>query len=116
MGKRVLTAIRFFAPRLSERLRLWRKARETRALAYREARELCAVAGPWAVACSYVGARVREGQGRSLSLRRIAEAYARAAHRPEVFEAARDGALAGFEDFNRHRVALAGSAANKVER
>jgi len=36
--------------------------------------------------------------------RRVAEAYARAAYRPAAFKAARDGALAGFDEYRRaHR-------------
>jgi len=87
--------------KIRERIHLWWKARSTRPQAYEDARELCAVAGPGNIAEEY---GVWEDWDVLGDPRRVAEAYARAAYRPAAFKAARDGALAGFDEYRRaHR-------------
>jgi hypothetical protein len=89
---------------LADRILRYRRRRRDRDLAERQtataplaeenAREFCAVAGPWMVAADY-------GAGPEASLPEIAECFARASYHnePSVQEAAKAGALAGFEQY-----------------
>ena len=63
-------------------------------LALEQARELCALAGPWGIAAEY-------SMLPGLSLPEIAETFARAAYIGDdvVLAAAKAGALAGFDEW-----------------
>jgi hypothetical protein len=75
------------------RTRAPRVPTNTADLALEQARELCALSGPWAVAAEY-------GMLPELSLPEIAEQFARMAYNGDhaVQSAAKAGALARFED------------------
>lgn len=69
------------------------KQRSTSTAALENARELCAVAGPWQVAVDY-------GAAPDASLPEIAASFAATYHgEPGVQAAAKAGALAGFDQY-----------------
>jgi hypothetical protein len=83
-----------FDPRkIRESLRIRRKAIRARPQAYEDARRLSAAIGPAAVGRDYVDS------SEALNHHVVAECFAAKAYRREDFKAARDGALAGFSEF-----------------
>lgn len=83
---------RLVGPRAVERRRVAKLAKQSRPLAYRNARDLAGAVGPDAIAEEY------EAPPGS-SPEEIAQVYARACYHDETWKVARDGALDGFSDF-----------------
>jgi len=84
--------IRLLSPRLAERWRIWRETRRVQENAFMDARGVCEIFGPAAVAAEY-------GASPAASPDEIAEAYARACYRVGARSAAVRGALAGFRAY-----------------
>jgi hypothetical protein len=84
-----------FDPRkIRERRRIAKLARQARPRAFQDARDLCGAVGPERIAEEY---EVPAGS----TAAKIAAVYAEASYRKQARKAAEEGALAGFEDFER---------------
>lgn len=91
MNRRILSAVRFFSPKLAQRLELEAKQRATRDPAYTNAHEVAEAAGPWRMATDL-------GIDPGLPLDHIAE-LAAVDYNPKAQAAAARGHRDGFDVF-----------------